>query len=173
MLFDAVLFRDIIGNDFVDIVGRVAIVGRFLRLKLVEEFVILLVSFLPCVAVLVFPLEKFFAASVEPEFLHVKRGNIRQLLRQLLSVPHRKLADLVICEAKRFDLFRRQVIGNHTRHLVQPETLCRFEPRVARDDHARFVDDDGNLEPKGFYAFGNWHNRRLVLARIIRVWFQL
>ena len=84
------------------------------------------------------------SSCVEAEQVQVEVAclQVGQLERQQVVVPVGQRRRLVVGDAVRLDLLRRQVLGDVDRHLRQAELLRRLVPRVADDDHAVRVDHD-------------------------------
>ncbi len=91
----------------------------------------------------------------------VERAEFLQFGSQQLLVPIRLFMAAVVHEPVRFDLGRRQVVGDVNRHLLQPQLLSRQKPRVAADDDAVFVNDDGLPPAKLLDARGDLVDRAL------------
>ena len=66
-----------------------------------------------------------------------------------IEIPVGLLVAAVVHQPVRFDLRRRQVVGDVDGNLLQPQLLRGQQPDVATDDDAVLIDDDG-LPPAKF-----------------------
>ncbi len=88
--------------------------------------------------------------GIEPQQRPVDAGalQLRQLDGQQLQIPVREFRGLVVGDAVRPDLLRRQIASNMDRHLLQPELLRREKSGVTGNDHASVVYNDRDPKTK-------------------------
>ena len=123
----------------VNVIRRVAVVCRFLRLELLKERVVLLVSLLPFGPVLVLSLEEVRTLRVEivdvkPERAHVDLCDALELQRLDGLVPPAQLGGPVVRERVCPALLVAHVVQSDHRHLRQTETPCGHQATVSLDD---------------------------------------
>ena len=101
---------------------------------------------------------------VESQQVHVETASpeFSQFDGQDGQIPLGQFAGFVVGDAIGPDLLGRQVGGHMHRHFVQAELLRRLPPRVAGDDHAVGIDDDGRAEAELLQA-GRHGVHRLVV----------
>ena len=109
-----------------------------------------------------------FAEAEEGE-IDIQRLQFGQFARQQLQVPRRQIGDLVVRDAIRLGLLRRQLAGHVHGHLVQPELRGCFPSRMPDDNDAVGVDDDRLAEAESPDRLGNGVDRRVVVAGVLLV----
>ena len=173
----------LIGHPFrhglVDGLRRVAVVGRLLDLELLQELVVLLVSFLPAVIEPILAVEKrgavhpfdhFIVEDAKAERGHVEIRDIEELQTEQIRVPLSELAGLVVRQAERVHLFRSQVVRDHAGNRPELQLLRGLVASMASDDHAVPVDHDRNLEPELLYTGSDVVDSAVILPRILIIW---
>ncbi len=73
----------------------------------------------------------------------------------IFHIPIRDFAGLVVGQAIRPNLFRREIDGDVNRDFLQTELECRLVSGMPRDDHAVGIDDDRLAETKLLQAGGD------------------
>ena len=107
--------------------------------------------------------------AVEPEPLHVEAGQTVQLLRKQLAVPLSQLAHAVVREAIGGALLRREVRGHDHGNLIHLERERGLVARVAGNDGAVRVHDDGLTPAELSDARGHGLHGAVVAARVVLV----
>ena len=112
--------------------GRLRHFGRFVGISLAKRNGLLALQ------------ELFKLFVVEPKLAHLKASVLQglQLGLQKRLVPFRDLARLVVGDAQRVLLLRREMIDNHGRDRFRAEFLHGLHPGVAVDDDLVLVQDD-------------------------------
>ena len=170
LLVQTVLAGHPVGDGLVDLLRRVAVVGRVLRLELVQELLVLVFAFHGLAGV---PGVEPFVQAVEAEDPHVDALDLIQVALQELRDPARVHGKLIVRQGVGPALLRGQVVeADHFRLLVA-ELLQGFIAPVALHDQIVLTPDRDRvavlkLSDALFYLLDLLRRVRLRVLRVRR-----
>ena len=122
VLLQVIFFRHPIRDGCINGIRSIAIICRFLCLELVQEFIVLAVTFLTARIV---PLMRFKPIicqffDIKTKLIHVDIKDTTKLIREQFRHPISEFADLIVHETESFYLFGSQVIRDNAGHGCHP-----------------------------------------------------